>query len=76
MANDSVMFALRSVTEVRVEGAEIARKFVESFTLDQRAGRHIEAAALGIAVVESPRGGSSRRPLQTPPEDCDEAVRG
>jgi len=61
---------------VRVDRAEIASKFVESFTPDQRAGPHIEPAVFGIAFVELPRGGSPRRPLRRPPEDRDEAVRG
>ncbi len=50
---------MRGVSEVRVGRAEIASKFVEGLTPDERAGRHIQHAIFGIEFVD--RSAAARR---------------
>jgi len=50
--------AMRGVNEVRVDGAEIASKFVEGFEADEYAGRRIQHA---VPDVELPRKAKTAR---------------
>ena len=40
------------MSEVRVGRAEISSKFVEGFTPDERAGRHVQHAVFGIEFID------------------------
>ena len=43
---------MRGIGEVRVGRAEISSKFVEGFTPDERAGRHVQHAVFGIEFID------------------------
>ena len=49
---ESLRFAVRRVRKVRVGRTEITSKFVEGFTPNKRAGRHIEHTVFGIELVD------------------------
>lgn len=56
---ESLRFALRDISEVRMGRAKIASKLVESLAPHERARRRVEDAVFGIKLVD--RGAAARR---------------
>jgi hypothetical protein len=56
---ESLRFAVRDISEVRMGRAKIASKLIESLAPDERARRHVEDAVFGIKLLD--RGAAARR---------------